>query len=167
MIENLKCVNENVNLDDYLKLYKYVRDNMEHPEWLGTFSRDEIIEILNGGGKIWLYYDNSNLVCSMFYIPSSKKSLVKHNVNYNEELVGSLGPIMVSPDYVGHGYQIKMMNILDEYCRSINKKYIFTKVCSDNLYSLNNMLKDNYKVVDEYESERGMDTALIKEINKK
>lgn len=167
MIENLKCVNENVNLDDYLKLYKYVRDNMEHPEWLGTFTRDEIIEILNVGGKIWLYYDNSNLVCSMFYIPSSKKSLVKHNVNYNEELVGSLGPIMVSPDYVGHGYQIKMMNILDEYCRSINKKYIFTKVCSDNLYSLNNMLNDNYKVVDEYESERGMDTALIKEINKK
>ena len=167
MIENLKCVNENVNLDDYLKLYKYVRDNMEHPEWLGTFTRDEIIEILNVGGKIWLYYDNSNLVCSMFYIPSSKKSLVKHNVNYNEYFVGSLGPIMVSPDYVGHGYQIKMMNILDEYCRSINKKYIFTKVCSDNLYSLNNMLNDNYKVVDEYESERGMDTALIKEINKK
>ncbi len=167
MIENLKCVNENVSLDDYLKLYKYVRDNMEHPEWLGTFTRDEIIEILNVGGKIWLYYDNSNLVCSMFYIPSSKKSLVKHNVNYNEELVGSLGPIMVSPDYVGHGYQIKMMNILDEYCRSINKKYIFTKVCSDNLYSLNNMLKDNYKVVDEYESERRMDTAFIKEINKK
>lgn len=167
MIENLKCVNENVSLDDYLKLYKYVRDNMEHPEWLGTFTRDEIIEILNVGGKIWLYYDNSNLVCSMFYIPSSKKSLVKHNVNYNEELVGSLGPIMVSPDYVGHGYQIKMMNILDEYCRNINKKYIFTKVCSDNLYSLNNMLKDNYKVVDEYESERRMDTALIKEINKK
>lgn len=52
MIENLKCVNENVNLDDYLKLYKYVRDNMEHPEWLGTFTRDEIIEILNVGGKI-------------------------------------------------------------------------------------------------------------------
>ena len=35
----LKCVSDNVNLDDYLKLYKYVRDNMEHPEWLGTFEK--------------------------------------------------------------------------------------------------------------------------------
>ena len=47
MIEGLKCVNENVNLKDYLHLYKYVRDNMDHPEWLGTFTKEEIIDILN------------------------------------------------------------------------------------------------------------------------
>lgn len=44
---------------------------MPHPEWLGTFSKDEIIEILNNGGKIWLYYDQNMPVCSVFYIPSS------------------------------------------------------------------------------------------------
>lgn len=32
MLKKLKCVSENVNLDDYLFLYKYVRDNMEHKE---------------------------------------------------------------------------------------------------------------------------------------
>ena len=77
---DLKCVSENVNLDDYLKLYKYVRDNMEHPEWLGTFTMDEIKDILSYGGKIWLYYDKDNLVCSMFYIPSNQKSLDKRNL---------------------------------------------------------------------------------------
>lgn len=106
MINKLKCVSDNVNLDDYLYLYKYVRDNMEHPEWLGTFTREEIIDILNNGGKIWLYYDNDNLVCSMFYIPIKTKTLIKHNVSYSESEVGSLGPIVVSPDYVGKGYQI-------------------------------------------------------------
>ena len=34
----LKCVNQNVDLNDYLKLYTYVKENMQHPEWLGTFS---------------------------------------------------------------------------------------------------------------------------------
>lgn len=165
MLDNLKCINENVNLDDYLKLYKYVRDNMEHPEWLGTFTKEEIINILNDKGKIWLYYDNNNLVCSMFYIPIKLNTLLKHNVNYKENEVGSLGPIMVSPDYIGNGYQIQMMNILDKYIKSLNKKYIFTKVCTDNIYSLNNMIKDNYKIVDVYYNERGSNTALIKKLD--
>ncbi len=165
MLEKFKCVSDNVNLDDYLKLYKYVRDNMEHPEWLGVFTRDEIIEILGNGGKIWLYYDSDNLVCSMFYIPIKEKSLLKHKVSYSEDLVGSLGPIMVSPDYIGHGYQREMFKILDRYCKDTNKKYIFTKVCVDNLYSLNNMLRDNYEIVDRYMNERGENVALIKDIS--
>lgn len=51
-LEDLKCISDNVNIDDYLKLYKYVRDNMEHPEWLGTFTKEEVVDILGIGGKI-------------------------------------------------------------------------------------------------------------------
>ena len=40
MLKNYKCENEKMSLDDYLKLYKYVRDNMIHPEWLGTFTKE-------------------------------------------------------------------------------------------------------------------------------
>lgn len=47
----LKCVNQNVDLNDYLKLYTYVKENMQHPEWLGTFSMNEIEDILLQGGK--------------------------------------------------------------------------------------------------------------------
>lgn len=162
--ENLKCVEENVDLDQYLELYFYVRENMEHPEWLGTFEKEEIIDILNNDGKIWLYYDDTNLVCSMFYIPAKNNSLKKHNIEFDENIVGSLGPIMVSPDYVGNGYQNKMMNLLDKYCLSIGKKYIFTKAHSDNVYSINNILKNNYKLIHKYENERGPYSAFIKEI---
>jgi GNAT superfamily N-acetyltransferase len=163
--EELNCVSENVNLDDYLYLYKYVRDNMEHPEWLGTFEYDEIVDILANGGKIWLYYDNDNLVCSVFYIPPTNKALNKHNVNYDASITGSLGPIMVSPDYVGHGYQMKMMKIFNDYVKSLGKKYIFTKVHSDNIYSMRNILKDGYIKVDEYVNERGPMTALLKTLD--
>lgn len=67
-LNNLICISSNVSLTDYLNLYKYVRDNMLHPEWLGTFTKEEIIDILNHDGKIWLYYDKTTPVCSMFYI---------------------------------------------------------------------------------------------------
>lgn len=103
----------------------------------------------------------------MFYIPSNQKSLDKRNIKTLENETGSLGPIMVSPDYVGNGLMLKMLKIFNEYCLSINKKYIFTKAHSDNLYSINNMYKDGYEFVEEYESERGMTSVFIKSLNKK
>lgn len=160
----LKCVNNNVNLDDYLKLYMYVRQNMEHPEWLGTFTLKEIKNILSEGGKIWLYYDNEQLVCSVFYIPSNQQSLDKRKINKLAKETGSLGPIMVSPDYVGNGYMLKMLDEFNKYCISIGMKYIFTKAHSENLYSINNMYKDGYRLVDEYENERGKMSAFIKSL---
>ncbi len=56
------------------------------------------------------------------------------------------------------------MDVLEEYCKKINKKYIYAKVAEDNIYSLNNMLKSNYKIVDRYINERGKNIALLKEI---
>jgi len=164
-LTDLREVSNNIDLDEYLYLYKYVRDNMEHPEWLGTFTLDEIKEILSYGGKIWLYYDDKNLVCSMFYIPANQESLNKRNIRALASETGSLGPIMVSPDYIGNGFMLKMLNVFNSYCISIGKKYIFTKAHSDNLYSINNMYKDGYKLVDEYENERGKMSAFIKKLD--
>ena len=161
-LSDLKEVSDNVNLDEYLYLYNYVRDNMEHPEWLGTFTHEEIEEILNIGGKIWMYYDKETPVCSVFYIPTSNKSLRKHNVDYDEKVTGSLGPIMVRKEYVGNGLQSAMMEVLNNYVKSIGKEHMFTKAHSDNIYSINNILKDGYRVVDEYENERGPMTAFVK-----
>ena len=120
----LKCVDKNVNLNDYLKLYKYVKDNMESPSWLGDFTKGEIEELLKVGAKIWLYYSNNDLVCSMFMLPSSNKTLNKNNVFYDEKVCASLGPIMVSKDYIGNKLQLQMMEELEKYCKNNNYKYI-------------------------------------------
>lgn len=88
----------------------------------------------------------------------------KHNVMFNEIEVGALGSIMVSPKYVGKGLQNEMIQVLNKYCIDNNKKYIYTKVCSDNVYCLRNLIKNGYILKDEYENERGMNSALIKEL---
>lgn len=74
---------------------------------------------------------------------------------------------MVSPDYLGNGLQNQMLKVFEDYCLSINKKYIFTKVHKDNIYCINNILKNNYQVRDEYENECGMNLALLKKLEMK
>ncbi len=147
-LSDLKVVSNNINIDEYLYLYNYVRDNMEHPEWLGTFTKEEVEEILENGGKIWMYYDQKIPVCSMFYIPISNKSLRKHNVFYDEKNTGSLGPIMVRKEYIGNGLQNEMIKVLDNYTKSIGKIHMFTKAHAENIYSVRNILKNGYKVID-------------------
>jgi len=164
-LSDLCCKSNNVDLDDYLKLYKYVKDNMEFPSWLGDFTKEEIEKLLKIGGKIWLYYYNDVAVCSMFILPSNNKTLNKNKVFYDEKEVISLGPIMVSKDYVGNKLQLQMMEELESFCKENNYKYIFTKVQSDNKYSLSNILEFDFKITNEYINERGWNTTLVKEIN--
>ena len=161
-LNDLKEISNNINLDEYLSLYNYVRNNMDHPEWLGTFTKEEIEDLLKIGGKIWMYYDNETPVCSAFYIPVKNKTLRKHNVQYDESETGSLGPIMVRKEYVGNGLQTQMQKVINDYAKSIGKRHMFTKAHSDNIYSIKNILKDGYKVTNKYENERGPMTAFIK-----
>lgn len=101
-------------------------------------------------------------VCSVFYIPSSNKSLKKHHIDYNESITGSLEPIMVRKEYVGNNLQLAMLKVINNYAKSLGKSHLFTKAHKDNIYSIHNILKDDYKIIDEYENERGKMLAFIK-----
>ena len=163
-LEDLKEKSENIDINEYLKFYKYVRDNMQHPEWLSEFNMEELVYILDHDGKIFNYYNNDILVSSIMYIPSNNKSLRKHNIKYDEEIVGSCGPVLVNPKYVGNGLQLKMMIMLDEYSKSLNKKYMFTKAHPDNIYSIKNILKDGYEFIEDYMSSDGPKRCYIKKL---
>lgn len=164
-INEFNCISEHNNIDEYLEFYKYVKSNMKEPSWLGEFSLNELKNILNNEGKLFNFYDNNIIVCSMLYIPSNNKTLEKHNLKYDEDLVGSCGPIMVNPEYVGNKFQKQMLELLDKYCKNIGKIYIFTKVHPDNIYSINNFISDGYKFVETYKTSSGESRSVyFKEI---
>ncbi len=164
-INEFNCISEHNNIDEYLEFYKYVKSNMKEPSWLGEFSLNELKNILNNEGKLFNFYDNNIIVCSMLYIPSNNKTLEKHNLKYDEKLVGSCGPIMVNSKYVGNKFQKQMLELLDKYCKSIGKRYIFTKVHPDNIYSINNFISDGYKFVETYKTSSGESRSVyFKEI---
>ena len=106
---------------------------------------------------------SANISCKGYELADNINLL--NNLKYDEKLVGSCGPIMVNSKYVENKFQKQMLELLDKYCKSIGKRYIFTKVHPDNIYSINNFISDGYKFVETYKTSSGESRSVyFKEI---
>ena len=113
-LNSLKCIDNNIDLDKYIEYREYVKSYMEHPEWLGDFTKEDLEKLLNSGTKIWIYYLDNNFVCSMMTIPSSEKNMIKFELDLDYKKVIDYGPMFVNPKYVGNKLQYQMLNELDK-----------------------------------------------------
>lgn len=50
-ISNLICINEDINLDNYISFRTLVKESMPFPEWLGDFRKEDLETIINSEGK--------------------------------------------------------------------------------------------------------------------
>ena len=140
---------------------------MLNPEWLGDFSKADLNSLIKIGAKIWIYYTDNEPVCSMMIIPSSKKDLEKFGIDLDYKVVVDYGPMMVNPKYVGNKLQYQMLLKEDEYCLENGYLYAASTVHPDNIYSVNNLLKDNFKFIGRKHFTRGVRNIYLKELVKK
>lgn len=163
-LNELKCVCDNIDVDEYIEFMDSVKKTMEHPEWLGTFTKEDIQKLLSFGTKIWIYYDGDNRVCSTMLIPSDEKTLKKTGIDKDYKVTVEVGPMFVDINYVGNNLQYQMLKLMDEY--AINNGYTYSAVTAhpDNKYSINNLLKDNYKYIGQKTFSRGIRNIYIKEL---
>ena len=165
-LEELTCISENIDIDKYIDFRERVKKNMEYPDWLGDFSKKDLIKMLKNESKIWIYFLDDEPVCSMMIIPVDKESLFKLNLDLNYKDVVEYGPIFVNPKYVGKGLQYQMFLKLDEYCYELGYKYAVGTVHPDNIYSINNFSKDKFIFFNRKEFKRGIRDIYLKVLNK-
>jgi len=162
LLKDLKCINKNINIDKYIEFRELVKQNMEYPEWLGDFSKEDLINMLNKDSIIWIYYLNNEPVCSMMLIPSTEKAMKNFELDLDYKEVVDYGPMFVNPKYVGNGLQYQMLKELDDYCLKLGYKYAVGTIHPDNIYSINNLLKDNFKLTGTKEFARGIRNIYLK-----
>lgn len=163
-LEELICINENIDLDKYIEFREYVKDNMTYPEWLGDFSKEDLKELLNNNSKVWIYYLGNEPVCSMMLIPVDIKNLSEFELDLDYSKVADYGPMFVNPKYVGKGLQYQMLQVLDEYCANKKYKYAASTIHPDNIYSINNLIKDGFKYKNTSNLTRGVRNIYLKKI---
>lgn len=160
---NVQC--SNIDLDKYIEFRESVRIRMEHPEWLGEISKEELENMLSIGGKIWIYSNGDIPICSWMFIPAgedAKDDLEIDGIDYN--LMGDIGPVFVNFDYLGNGLMYQMLLEYDKYLESIGYKYVMTTVHPDNIFSSRNMVKNGMKRVSQKTFKRGIRDIYFKEL---
>lgn len=163
-LNELKCINENIDLNKYILFRDRVKSNMEHPEWLGDFSYDELLSVINNNGRIWLYKLNNNGVCSMMVIPSTEKNMNKFKLDLDYNKVIDYGPMFVDYNYIGNNLQYQMLQVLDNYSINNNYTYVLVTIHPDNMYSIKNILKDNFELINTIELKRGTRNIYLKKL---
>lgn len=162
-LESLKMV-ENINLDDYINERDLIKINMEYPEWLGDFEKEDLEYELKHGAKIWMFYDDDKFVCSMMIIPSTEKVLKKFDIDYEYTTVIDYGPMFVNPKYVGNGLQLQMLEYEDNYAKNNGYMFSLVTIHPENKYSINNILKDGFEYRCQKELSRGIRNIYIKKL---
>ena len=79
----------------------------------------------------------------MMTIPSSEKNMIKFELDLDYKKVIDYGPMFVNPKYVGNKLQYQMLNELDKYSIDKNYNFVVATIHPDNIYSINNFIKDN------------------------
>lgn len=162
ILQELKCINKNIDIDEYIEFREMVKQNMEHPEWLGDFSKEDLIKMQNDNSIIWVYYLDNDPVSSMMLIPSTEKTLNKFEIDLDYKEVVDYGPMFVNPKYVGNGLQYQMLKELDNHCIKLGYKYAVGTIHPDNIYSITNLLKDDFKLIGTKEFTRGIRNIYLK-----
>lgn len=163
-IKTLKCIHEKIDVDEYIMYRNKVKKNMSYPEWLGDFSKEDLLYLLNNGSKIWMYYLKDTFICSMMAIPSTKKDIENFELDINYKQAVDYGPMFVNPNYIGNHLQFQMLKDLDIYSSKIGYKYAVTTVHPDNLYSKNNLEKNGFLLTRTKEFTRGTRNIYVKKL---
>ena len=163
-LKELVCINENINIDEYIEFRELVKENMSYPEWLGDFSKKDLVNLLNNDAKIWIYYLDKEPVCSMMLIPADEMALSKFEIDLNYKDVADYGPMFVNRKYVGNGFQYQMLQTLDEYCINNKYKYAAGTIHPDNVYSIHNLLKDGFEFKNTKTFNRGIRNIYLKRL---
>lgn len=146
-LNDLNYVNDKIDVDKYIEYRENVKKAMKEPDWLGDFSKDDILYMLDNNSKIWMYFKDKEFICSMMLIPSTKKDLDKFGIDLDFNEVVDYGPMFVNPKYVGNSLQYQMLKELDEYSSNKGYKYAISTVHPNNIYSINNLIKDGFELV--------------------
>ena len=143
-------------IDYYLDFIGLIKRTMDYPEYLGDFSRSDLIHILNINGIILMFKYGNIVASSCMMIPARIDDIKKMGLKLDSNKIMDYGPMAVFEDYRGNKIQQYMIKRCDKLSRDFGYKYAVTTVHPDNIYSIKNIEESGFTYVGEVEFSRGI-----------
>ena len=131
--------------------------------------RKNLVDNLTGGKQNQQNLEKTNLGYTKYgsisaAIDDQTIKLKKFDINLDSNIVVDYGPMFVNPKYVGNKLQYQMLKEIDKYSLSLGYKYAAGTIHPENIYSINNLLKDNFELTGTKEFTRGIRKIYLKKL---
>ena len=135
---------------------------MKNKEWFVPLTKEEFLTSIEGRCNTYFFTYNQQVIGLLVLtcdIPEILKSYKLPQGNYM--LIDS---IMVKDEYRGQGLQRKILQFAQKQAEKLKMNGLVATVHPDNIYSLNNFVHEDYKVINRLNIHGGQREILLKEI---
>lgn len=159
------CYITSPKFEDITNLYNRVNDGMDNKNWLKFRDQLYLMDVLDKGGFIIGCYVEETLVASaLCELPSGDYLDYLYEIGLTEEEINSCyvsGYVMVDPLYRGNSlHKILLENRMRESVIR-GKNYIVTAIATENIFSLNTVLKLGFEVKLQKENQYGVNRNIL------
>lgn len=143
------------DLDKILNFQKNIIDRMPNKEFFTPLTEHEFVYPIENNGLVYLlYYDNT--LIGLFVLTINPEDDILDEYQLDSPLdVAIFDSVMIEDKYRGYGLQLQVMKLINKAAHELGVKRIVATIHPNNKYSLDNFLKDNYKIINQIDIHGG------------
>ena len=137
--------------EQFIELMAFVRQSMEHKEWLYLDPPNVVRENMRDGTmSLWAAEDKGRIVAAFDSLyPALKPFNYGYTLGFAQDKllrVVNMDTAVVHPDYRGFGLQRRLMQEAELEFASTGNRILLCTVHPENLFSLGNVLRQGYAI---------------------
>lgn len=142
-------------------------NNMDNKEFFTPLTTNEFVYPITNNGRVYLLYYQEELIgLCVLTINVSLDVISKYCLNNNNNNIGILDSVMIKDGYRGSGLQVQVMKILYEEAKRLGIMQIVATVHPNNIYSLNNLIKEGYEIINKINIHGGYRYIVVKDVRR-
>lgn len=141
----------NRDTEGFIQLLQETKAGMVNQDWFFLDAPEDVRAMMeNGVMELWVAMDGHRIAGAFDLIhPGLEEYNYGYDLDFDEERllrVVQMDTAAVHPDYRGLGLQKKLMETAEAEIRKMSGRILLCTIHPDNVFSLNNVLKQGYSV---------------------
>lgn len=150
-------------VEEALKFQKEIIDAMDNKEYFCPLTKEEFLEPIKGRDNVYFLKYNNKTIGLFVATCDIPEVLTEYQLKNNNVLL--IDSIMIREEFRGYGLQRQVLTYLYNRAKELKLDGLVATVHPDNIYSLNNLLYSNYKIINKLTLHGGDRYIVFKEIN--